>query len=452
MKIIIVGAGKAGFAIAEQLSAEGHDVTVIDNRPDQLSAVTDTLDVISMEGNGCSFETLEEAGAEDADVLIAATGRDEVNIVSCAAARHLGAKSTLARIKDPEYTRQRERLREGFGIFSVFNPDLEAASEISRILQFPTAARVETFAKGRAELVEYRIPAGSELVGITLAQLPKRFRARVLVCAVERSGEIIIPNGGFVLQAGDRLSIAGARTQLRSFFIRVKAYKKPVRSVMLLGGSFIAVYLARQLMEAGIRVTLIERNEARCKQLCGLLPRASIRCGDATRREVLQEEGLGMTDAVVALTGFDEDNLILSMYAGSCGVGKVVTKVSEEHFALMLQNSGIDCFVCPKLLAAQQIVQYVRALDNAAGSSVESLYRLVDGKVEALQFVVGARSRCAGRALRDLVTWPDVLVGAVIQDGICRIPDGDTVLNEGDRAVVVTTRSGLRDLDAILES
>lgn len=448
---MIAGAGKVGFALASQLSSEGHDITVIDDREDRISNASNTLDVISMEGNACSFTLLEEARVRETELFIAATGRDETNMIACAAARHLGAGCTLARIQDPIYMSEREHLRKGFGIQALFNPDLETAREISRILRFPTAVRVETFAKGGAELVEYRIPAGSPLEGLSLAQLPRRFHARVLVCAVERGGEICIPNGSFVLGCGDRLSISGDRAQLRTFFIAVNAYKRPVRSAMLLGGSRIAVYLARQLTEIGMRVVLIERDRARCEQLCELLPRASIRCGDGTRREVLEEEGIGDMDALVALTGDDEDNIILSMYANACRVEKVVTKVSSEHFLQMLSQSGLDCFVCPKLLAAAQIVQYVRAMDNASGSVVEALYRLVDGRVEALQFPVEAGSRCCGRALKELKLRPDLLIGAVIQGGVCRIPTGDTVMRAGDRAVVVTTRGGLRNLDAVLE-
>ena len=448
---MIAGAGKVGFALASLLSSEGHDITVIDDREDRINNASNTLDVISMEGNACSFALLEEARVKEAELFIAATGRDETNMIACAAAKHLGAGCTLARIQDPIYMSERDHLRQGFGIQALFNPDLETAREISRILRFPTAMRVETFAKGGAELVEYRVPERSPLEGLTLAQLPRRFHARVLVCAAERDGEICIPNGGYVLRGGDRLSISGDRAQLRNFFIAVHAYKQPVRNAMLLGGSRIAVYLARQLTEIGMRVVVIERDRARCERLCELLPRVSIRCGDGTRREVLEEEGIADMDAFVALTGYDEDNIILSMYANACQVDKVVTKVSDDHFSKMLTRSGLDCFVCPKLLAAEQIVQYVRAMDNAAGSVVETLYRLVDGKVEALQFPVEARSRCCGRPLRELRLRHDILIGAVIQGGVCRIPAGDTVMRAGDRSVVVTTHSGLRNLDAILE-
>ena len=452
MKILIVGAGKVGLAITQQLSAEGHDITVVDVDADKLGVVSDMYDVITLEGSGTNIDVLKEADTQNADLLIAATGSDEVNMVCSVAARYLGAKHIVARMKNPEYAHQREVLRDGFGMSAVFNPDMEAAREIARILQFPTAARVETFMKGRAELVEYRVPEVSELNDTPLNQLGRKFRAKVLVCAVERGGNVCIPNGDFVLKNGDRLSVAGARPELRRFFENVGAYKKAVKSVILLGGSRIAAYLAMQLMDVGIAVSIIERRRERCEQLCDLLPSASIICGDGCKQEVLLEEGITNADAFVALTGFDEDNIIVSMYAGRCHVGKVITKVSDDHFVAMLENSGLDCFICPKLLAAQEITRYARATQNAeSSSSVETLYRIIDNKVEALEFVVGAGSRCLGTTLKDLPVRANILIAGVIRGSQYLIPDGNSVLGEGDRAVVVTTHSGLRDLDAILE-
>ncbi|MBQ2895791.1 MAG: Trk system potassium transporter TrkA [Oscillospiraceae bacterium] len=451
MKILIIGAGKVGLAIARQLTNEGHDIAVVDSNAEKIAQVSDMYDVITLEGSGTNFSVLREAGVQDSDLVIAATGSDDINMVVSVAASHLGATYVAARMKDPEYNSERAFLREAYGMSAVFNPDLGAASEISRILQFPTAARVETFARGRAELVEYRIPSGSSMDGLALKDLAKTFKARVLVCAVERGGVVSIPKGDFVLRCGDRLNISGARPELRRFFAAVGAYKKPVRSAMLLGGSRIAGYLARNLIDAGIRVTIIERRRERCEMLFDLLPEASIVCGDGCKQEVLLEEGIRDADAFVALTGFDEDNIIVSMYAQDCGVGKVVTKISDDHFVPMLQRSGLDCFICPKVLAASEIVRYARAIQNAEGSSVETLYRLNDDKVEALEFVVGAGSRCVERPLKDLRLREHVLIAAVIHGNECIIPNGNTVIHPGDRAVVVTTGAGLRDLDAILE-
>ena len=450
MKIIIIGAGKMGMAITGELANEGHDVTVVDTDSERTGTASDMLDVITVEGSGTDFDLLREAGVKDADLLIAASGLDEVNLVCCAAAKALGVKNSVARVKDPAYSRELDTLRQGFGISATFNPDMEAASEIARVLQFPTAARVETFAQGRAELVEYRIPDESGLDGLALKELPGRLRARVLVCAVERDGQVSIPNGEFILRTGDRLNIAGERAELRKFFSSVKAYKKSVRSVLILGGSRIAVYLARQLTAAGIEVTIIEKNMDRCEELCELLSDVTVICGDGSRQEVLLEEGIRSTDAFVALTGYDEDNIIISMYAQRCGVGKVVTKVSDDHFVNMIQGTGLDSFICPKILAASELTRYVRAMQNARESSVETLYRLIDNQVEALEFRVGDSGRCVGVPLKILRLKENVLLAAVIRGSEFIIPNGNTAMQPGDRAVVVTTRSGLMDLDSIL--
>ncbi len=452
MKIIVAGAGKVGYTVAEQLAEEHHDVTVIDSNPDKISRASNDLDVICIEGNGASFELLDEAGVRTADMLIAATGQDEVNMVCCMAARKLGTKYTVARIRSPEYLSQGEFLRETLGLSMAINPDLEAAAEISRILQFPTAARVETFSHGSVDMVTYRIPKGSKLGGVPLRHLSDKFRGRVLVCAVERDEDVFIPNGRFILHSGDSISIAGPQAELRAFFMDAGAYRKPVSSVIILGGSRIAIYLTSKLCAAGMDVTIIERNADKCERLAELLPKARIILGDGTRRDVLIEEGLKNADAFVALSGYDEDNIIISMYAGTLGVSKVVTKVNEEHFSEMLGNTTLDCIVCPKLLVAQQIVRYVRAMQNSMGSSVETLYRLVDRRVEALEFIVRQGSKCIDRPLKDLKLKPNMLIASVVRNGKSQIPDGGTRIKAGDRAIIVTTDNGLDDLDDILEA
>ena len=451
MKILIIGAGKMGSAITRQLADEGHDITVVDSDGEKIQTISDMYDVITLQGNGESFEVLRTAGVKDMDLLIAASGDDAVNLVCSVAGRYLGAKEAVIRVKDPEYTREREMLSQGFGVSASFNPDLETASEIARILQFPMAARVETFARGQAELIEYRIPADSPLHGLPMKELRSRFHAQVLICAVERDDSVSIPKGDFVLQSGDRISVAGSRTELRRFFNAAGSSQKTIRNVILLGGSRIAVYLSRQLIPTGIDVTIIEKSHARCEELCTLLPDATVICGDGSKEEVLVEEGIRKTDAFVALTGYDEDNIIVSMYAADLGVGKVVCKVSEDHFVNMLRKSSLDTFVCPKLLAATELARYVRALQNAQGSSVESLYRLIDNRVEALEFTVGADSALAGKPLMQLKIASDVLIAAVLHGRELSIPGGMTVIEPGDRAVVVTTHSGLRSLDDILE-
>ena len=388
MKIIIAGGGKIGHSVASILADEGHDVTVIDHNPELITQLSNSLDVICVEGSATSPDSLREAGAAEADLLLAATQHDEVNMVCGISARHLGARHVIARIRDPEYLSQRAFLREALGLDLIVNPDFECAREIARILRFPSAVRVDTFSKGSVEIVEHKVAEGSVLEGIQMRELGAKLGVRVLVSVVERGGEAFIPNGAFTLQAGDRLSITSTVKELRRFFAAVGQLKKPIKQVMIVGGSRTAVYLSRMLMESGMSVTVVEKERERCDRLCDLLPDAHIVYGDATRSDVLQEDGLSTADAFVALTGEDGDNIITSMYARSCKVGKIVAKVNREHFSEILENSGLESIVTPKAMVAQQLARYVRAMSNSMGSSMETLYRLADGMVEALEFRV----------------------------------------------------------------
>lgn len=451
MKILIAGGGKVGYSVAETLSAEGHDITVIDRDPEVIEHVSNTLDVICVLGAATNHETLREAGAAQADLLLAATEQDEVNMVCGITARKLGTRHVAARVRDPEYLHQTAFLQEALGLSLIINPEYECAREISRILRFPSASRVDTFSKGSVEIVEYRVPEGSGLHGMSLKELPRAFGARVLVVVVERGGEALIPNGDFVLRSGDVLSLSGSGHELRKFFEAIGQYRRPVKNLMIMGGGRIAVYLTRMMEESGISVTVVERDEERCEQLCDLIPHASVICGDATRSDVLAEEGIARADAFAALTGEDGDNIIISMYARRCQVPKIVTKVNREHFSEILENAGLDSVVTPKELVAQQLTRYVRALDNSRGGGMETLHRLADGKAEALEFRVGEDSKLAGVQLKDLKLKKNVLIGAVIRGGKNVIPNGLTVLQPGDHAVIVTAAGRLTGLDQILE-
>lgn len=451
MKIIIAGGGKVGYTVAETLSGEGHDITVIDQDPGVIDRVSNSLDVICVQGSAANPETLREAGAARADLLLAATEKDEVNMICGIAARRLGTKQVAARIRDPEYLQQKAFLQEALGLSLIINPEYECAREISRILRFPSAVRVDTFSKGSVEIVDYRIPENSMLNGMELRHIPSACGAKVLVVVVERDGEAVIPNGDFVLRGGDMLSLAGANPELRRFFIALGQYRRPVKNAMIMGGGRIAVYLTRMLQESGVSVTVFERDAARCERLCDLLPRASVICGDATRGDVLSEEGIQMADAFVALTGDDGDNIITSMYALRCQVPKIVTKVNRDHFADILESAGLDSVVAPKELVAQQLLGYVRALNESIGGSMETLHRLADGRVEALEFRVGEGSRLIGIPLRDLKLKKNILISTVIRDGKSIIPDGATELRAGDHAVIVTQAGRVTGLDQVLE-
>ena len=452
MKIVIAGTGKVGRTVAAVLSEEENDVTIIDLDPETVSLVSNDLDVICVEGNAADPEALRGAGVASADLVVAATEKDEVNMVCGIASRKLGAKHVIARIRDPLYLHQVAFLRDAMGLSQIINPEYECAKEISRILRFPGASRVDAFSKGSVEIVEHRIPEKGALDGVVLRDLVTRFGARVLVALVEREGNALIPNGNTVLRSGDRLSITGSSGELRKFFVAIGEYRRPVRRVMIMGGGRTAVYLTRLLEESGIDVTIVERSRERCDLLCDLVPQAHIVCGDATFSDVLQEDGIATADGFVALTGDDGDNIITSLYARSCRVEKVVTKVNHEHFADILNDSGLDSIVSPKEIVALQLARYVRGLSDSAGSSVETLYRLVDGKVEVLEFQVLEDSACVHIPLRELRLRENVLISALIRGSKTILPNGSTVIMPGDHAIVVTAAGRLRSLDEILET
>lgn len=450
MKIIIAGAGKVGHSVAALLAEEGHDITIIDQDPDIIQTLSNDLDVICVEGSATSAETLREAGAEKADLLLAATEQDEVNMVCGISARKLGTAHVIARVRDPEYLHQTEFLREALGLSVIVNPEYECAKEISRTLRFPGAARVDSFSKGSLEIVEHRVPAGGKLEGVALKEMFKLFGAKVLVSLVERGKEAMIPNGDFVLRAGDRLSVTGESRELRRFFTAIGQYKRPVRRVMIMGGGRSAVYLTRLLQENGMDVTVVEKDRERCDLLCDLIPQAHIVCGDATRSDVLQEDGLSTADAFVALTGDDEDNIITSLFAKNRGVNNIVVKVNRDYLDEILDNVGLSSIVSPKEIVSQQLTRYVRAMSNSMGGSMETLYRLADGKVEALEFKVSADSACVNIPLKDLKLRPQILICAIIRGNKSIIPDGNSRILPGDHAVIITAAGRLQNMDSIL--
>lgn len=451
MRIVIAGAGMVGTSIARGLENEGHDITIIDRDPAAVDTASNELDVICVLGSAANPETLREAGAESADVFMAVTQTDEVNMICALAARRLGAKHIVARIRDPEYLKQSEFLREAFGLSVIVNPELECAKEISRIIRFPSAVRVETFSKGSAEIIDYRVAAGSALDGVSLRELGSRYGTKVLVGVVERGEEAMIPRGDFVLRSGDRLSLMGSAREMRRFFAAVGQRNRRIKNVMIAGGGRISVYLTRMLTESGIGVTVIERSRERCDRLCDLIPDARIICGNAMSDEVLLEEGIRGADAFVALTGDDGDNIVSAMYAKRCGVAKTVVKVNLRHFSGMFDDSG-DSMVTPREIVSQQIISYVRALGNSASSScIETLHKVAGGRIEAMEFKVGQGARCLGTPLKDLELRRDVLVSAVIRGRETVIPNGSTVIEPGDHAVVVAPAGEIKDINDIMD-
>lgn len=452
MKVVIVGDGKVGGTIAKQLSGEGHDIIVIDNNTRVLHNASNTMDIMSVEGNGASMDVQKRAGVADADILIAATSLDEVNMLSCLVGKKIGAKNTIARVRNPEYYAQIRELKEELGLSMSVNPEHAAAMEISRLLRFPSALKIEPFARGRVELVEIKIAPHSVLDGMPLWAIYKEFQVKVLICAVQREGEVYIPGGDFILRAGDKINVTAPHLEIANFFRTIGIFRTGVKSVMILGGGRLAYYLTRELLAMHVRVKIIEKDYNRCEYLCEMLPEAVIIHGDGTDKELLQEEGLEKTDALVCLTGMDEENIVVSLYGKAKKVSKVIAKINRISFDEILDNLDIDGFISPKTIAANYIVRYVRAMQNSAGSSnVETLHKLVNEQVEALEFKVREKSAVVGIPLKDLKTKSGVLVATIIRGSKVIIPGGNDSIEIGDSVIIVTTNKKLMDLKDILK-
>ena len=452
MKVVIVGDGKVGGTIASQLATEGHDIIVIDNNTTVLTNAVNTMDIISVEGNGASLEVQRRAGVESADILIAATSADEVNMLACLLGKKLGARHTIARVRSPEYISQIAFLKDELGLSMSVNPELAAAGEISRLLRFPSALKIEPFARGRVELVEVRIPEHSVLDGMPLWAIYKEFQVKILICAVQREGKVFIPSGAFVLQAGDKINVTAPHLEIAKFFRIIGIFRSSVKSVMIIGGGRMAYYLAKEMLMLRVRVKIIELDMKRCEYLCEMLPEAVIIHGDGTDKELLQEEGLEKTDAVVTLTSMDEENIVVSLYAKVKKVSKVIAKINRISFDEILDKLDIDGFISPKTIAANNIVRYVRAMQNSVGSSnVETLHRLINDQVEALEFRVNENSPVVGIPLKDLRTKDELLVATIIRGTQVIIHAGHDTIEIGDNVIIVTAKKHLMDLKDILK-
>ena len=450
MKIIIIGTGKVGFSLAEQLLNEKHDITIVDTQDSALRRATDALDIMSVKGNGVSTDTLREAGAEDADLLVAATNSDEVNMVCCLTAKHLGAKYTIARIRNPEYNLGLHELKKNMGIDMVINPENATAVEISRLLRFPSAANIETFCRGRVELMGFRLQEGDFLVNQPLCALSAQVKQlSLLVCAVDRDGEVTIPNGSFVPQVGDKLYLIGRPTSLDQFFRLLGRYSPKVKTVFIVGGGKISVYLTAILEKMKMRVKIVELSEKRCRLVSEMMPRTTVICGDGTDQELLESERMSAADAFVALTDRDEDNLIISLYAMQQGMHKVVTKCNRQNYTGIARAVGLDSVISPKLITAAQILQLVRGMQNSQGSVMNTLYRIADGKTEAMEFTVGPSTRHLNVPLRDLHLHKGILIAVIMRDGEIIIPEGSSCIQEGDSVIIISRDRPILDLNDI---
>lgn len=439
MNIIIVGDGKVGAALAAQLSSEKHDVTIIDSDPQVLNESAELLDVMAVVGNGAAMATLQEARVETADLLIAATSRDELNLLTCLTAKKLGCSHTIARIRNPEYTDQLVAMREELGLSLTVNPEQAAAHEAYQLLQFPSVLKRESFAKGRVEIVAIPVNDGSNLADIPLHKLYEIARVKVLVCAVERQGEVHIPGGSFVLRAGDTLFVTAALHDLAQLVRNLGLVEHKVKSLLIIGGSRIAFYLTQRCLDSGIHVRILERDHDRCVRLAETFPKAAIIEADGSRQEVLDAQGLTAFDAVITLTGMDEENVVLSMLAQHLGVSKVITKINRVEYDQLFRKVGLGSIISPKALCCSNIVRYVRAMSTASGSAgILALHTIVDGKVEALEFRADANTRHCDQPLKDIPLKEGILISCITHHGSTVIPKGDSRFHPGDTLVVVT--------------
>lgn len=451
MNIIIVGAGKIGANLTRFLALENHNVTVIDLSRRVIENLVNDCDVIGYVGNGAAFKTQEETGVRGCDCFIAVTGNDELNIMSCMLAAKSGAKRTIARVRSAEYSDQLLFMQNKLGIDLLINPEFETALEIARIIDFPSATKIETFAKGRIDLAEIVVTESSPLADLTLKDLRQKLSLSILICAVKRGDEVIIPDGNFVIKAGDRLHFTASRSVLPSVFKALGLQTKKIKTVLVVGGSRTSFYLAKALLKDGKFVKLIELKDEKAAELEAQLDGASVICGDGTDTALLTEEGLPDFDAAVALTNIDEENIILSMYASGQGVRKTVCKINRDPLAKMTSQMLSDCsVVCPKTNTASLILRYIRAVENADGDSIKTLYKILDGQAEAVEFIAAEDSAFVGIPLRNISVKPGNIIACVSSGKKVIIPDGNTVINPGDSVIVITT-SPLSSLGEIIK-
>lgn len=452
MDIIIVGGGKVGSTLAGILCDE-HNVTVIDTNETRIQKIINDSDVKGIVGNCLQTAVLEEADVDKCKIYIALTDSDEVNILSCLIAKKMKARHCIARVRNPEFNKQLVFMREELGISMMVNPDYNSANEIAKVLRYPDAINIDNFAKGRVDLAEIRITSGSILENIALSQLSKRLRLDILICAVQRGDDVIIPNGNFVLHSGDKIHVTASHSNMVKFFKSISsAYReKRVKSAVLIGGGRVGYHLAQHLQEMGVKVKIIEIDEKRCLELSERLDKVSIICGDGTDQDILREERVYDADAVVTLTGIDEENILMSLLAKNNGVNKVVTKVNRMNLMQLSETLNLDSVISPKSIMVDQILQYVRAKQNSTGNNITTLYRLVNDRLEAMEFVVREEKDYLGVPLKKLKLRSGILIASIVRGNELIIPKGDDCILLNDSVVVVTTNRGFEDLKEIFD-
>ncbi len=451
MKIIVLGAGKVGKTLIKHISNEDHDIIVVDQNATKVEEVVNQFDVIGVVGNGGSYDILMEAGAQDANLIICVTASDELNILAGLMAKKMGTRHTIARVRNPDYSSQRDFMRNQLGFSMIVNPELEAASEIRRVLSFPSAVKVDTFSRGKVELAEFFVEEHSRLNGVELSQLHKITKTNILVCAVSHNEDVIIPDGNYAIKPGDHLYITGTHRDLSRFCLDIGVITTRIKNVIIVGGGKIAYYLSKQLSTQGIKVKIIEKDKNRCQVLAEKLPCVTIIHGDGSDDELLNEEGIENTDAVLALTGLDEENIVLSLSAKSLYHKKTIAKVTRMNYAGLSDVLKVDSIVAPKKIVASQIIRYVRAKMNKDNdSSVKTLYKIVDGEVEAIEFKVTEQFKYLHKTLNEMKIKEHVLVAAIIRENEVIVPKGNTTMELNDYVIIVSRGEIMKSLNDIL--
>ncbi|MCF0146603.1 MAG: Trk system potassium transporter TrkA [Eubacterium sp.] len=450
MRVIIVGCGKVGRALAKQLSEEKVNVVIIDKKPQVVQSISVMYDVMGIVGNGTSYSVLQEAGVERADVLIATTDSDEANLLCCVIAGKQPDCRTIARLRNPIYFGEQHFLSSELSISMIVNQDQEAAREIARLLRFPNAIGIDTFSRERTEMLRFRVPDDSVLINLSVREIAAKLRQDILICIAEKNGEIIIPRGDYVVEKNDILTVITMPYDVEQFFRKVGLETDRSNNCIIIGGGSIAFYLTHMLLDSRVAVKIVERNPARCGELVEEFPKAIVECGNGSKQAILEEERLESYDALVACTGIDEINAVISKYAQSKVHKKVVTKLSHNEFNEVFKSLQLDSVIDPKEITVRRILQYTRAMEAGMNSNVETLYRLMNGKVEALEFVIQPGSEIAGISIMDMKIKPDTLIGGIVREGKLIIPGGKDAFMEGDSVIVVTTQLGFKDIRDIL--
>ena len=450
MKVIIVGCGRVGQSLAEKLNSDGNEVTVIDLNASKVNDVTAKCDIMGLVGNGATPTILREAGISNTDLFIAVTNSDELNLLCCVVAKKESKANTIARLKNPEYSEVAPYLTKELGLALVINPEYAAAEEIARVLRFPTAIQIEPFAKGKVELIKFRLGKDSELANISVKDLATKYTSDVLVCTIERGEDSFIAKGDFIFQEKDVVSIVATHKAASAFFKKINHKGRSVKNALIAGGGSITHYLCSILERSGIALTVIEKDIKVCEDLSAQWDKVDVICGNASSNELMLEEGIDTAEAFVSLLPMDEENILLSLFAKEVNRGKIVTRINRTDYDSVISRLDLDTIICPKNITADTILRYVRSTNNAKGSNIETMYNIIQGEVEALEFIIKENSPIAGTPLSKLKFKKDVLIASIYRNGQVIVPHGGDEIQPGDAVIVVTKQLGLHDVADIL--